>query len=168
MRNLVAVSLCLLATSLLAEELPTHEGSKELKLIKGLVGTWTGEMDHGSGPEKVTLVYRVTAGGSAVVETFNPGSPMEMVTVYHDRHGKLQLTHYCMLGNQPLMQLTDSSDNTISLKLAKKNSGVEAEAMYMSALTIKFDSANKIKQTWSMSNGGKEQQGPTVELTRKP
>lgn len=167
MNKIVAVSLCLFVSNLLAQELPKHEGSDELKRIKGLVGTWTGEADHGNGPEPVTLVYRVTGGGSAVVETFNPGSPMEMVTVYHDSNGKLELTHYCMLGNQPHMRLTDASDKSVSLELVK-NSGIKKNEMHMSALTIEFDSADRIKQIWTVSSNGKASKGPAIELTRKP
>ncbi len=167
MRTMVALSLCLLATNALAEEMPKHEGSDELKLIKGLAGTWTGEVDHGQGPEAVTVVYRVTGGGSAVVETFNPDTPMEMVTVYHDRDGKLEMTHYCMLGNQPHMKLTDSSENSVSLELTEK-SGIKKNEMHMSALTIEFESADKIKQKWTLNRGGDPSESPTIELTRKP
>ena len=167
MRIIVALSLCLLVSNVLAQELPTHEGSDELKRIKRLAGTWTGEVDHGRGPEPVTLVYRVTGAGSAVVETFNPGKPMEMVTVYHDRNGKLELTHYCMLGNQPHMTLTDSSENSLSLQLVKK-SGIKKNEMHMSALTIEFESADKIKQIWTVNKGGQPSKGPAIELTRKP
>ena len=53
--------------------------------------------------EQVTNVFRVTAGGSAVEETVFPGTEQEMVTLYFVRDGRLQLTHYCMAGNQPHM-----------------------------------------------------------------
>ena len=167
MRNVVALSLCLLVSNALAQEPPKHEGSDELKLIKGLAGTWTGEVDHGKGPEPVTIVYRVTGAGSAVVETFNPGKPMEMVTVYHDRDGKLEMTHYCMLGNQPQMKLTDSSDKSVSLELAKR-SGIKKNEMHMSALTIEFESADKIKQIWTVNRDGQAAKGPAIELNRTP
>ena len=167
MKHIVALSLCLLVSNALAQEMPKHEVSDELKRIKGLAGTWTGEVDHGKGPEPVTIVYHVTGAGSAVVETFNPGSPMEMVTVYHDRNGKLELTHYCMLGNQPHMKLTDSSENSVSLALVK-DSGIKKDEMHMSALTVEFESADKIKQIWSISRGGKASKGPAIALTRKP
>ncbi|NND97405.1 MAG: hypothetical protein HKN47_08785 [Pirellulaceae bacterium] len=167
MRNVVALVFGLLVSFGFAFESVRGADSQELNRIKGLVGTWTGEVDHGNGPEKVTLVYRVTAGGSAVVETYNPGSSMEMVTVYHDRDGKLELTHYCMLGNQPRLKLTGSSDKSVSLELAK-DSDIEKDEMHMCALTIEFESEDKIKQIWSMNMDGKRTKGPAVELTRKP
>ena len=39
-----------------------------------------------------------------MVETVFPGSPHEMVTVYHADGPDLVLTHYCMEGNQPRMR----------------------------------------------------------------
>lgn len=166
MRKIVALSMSLIVSNVLANEPPKHEGSDELERIKGLVGTWTGELDHGNGPEPVTVVYRMTGGGSVVLETFNPGMPMEMVTVYYDRDGKLEMTHYCMLGNQPHMKLTDSSDKSVSLELVR-DSGIKKNEMHMSALTIEFQAADKIKQNWTMNMNGKTTNGPPIELTRK-
>ena len=50
--------------------------------------------------------YRVAANGSVVVERNFPDTPKEMISVYHDRGGKLSMTHYCALANQPQMSLT--------------------------------------------------------------
>ena len=77
------------------------------------------------------------------------------------------MTHYCMLGNQPHMKLTDSSDKSVSLELVKK-SGIKTNETHMSALTIEFESADKIRQLWTVNMDGKSSQGPAIELTRKP
>ena len=50
-----------------------------------------------------------TAGGSAVQETQFPGTPMEMVSVYHLDGADLVMTHYCVLGNQPRMKADPKS-----------------------------------------------------------
>ena len=57
------------------------------------------------GMPRAHSVFRVTAGGSVVEETIFPGSPMEMLSVYHMDKGNLLMTHYCALGNQPRMKL---------------------------------------------------------------
>ena len=49
--------------------------------------------------QMMRVSYRVTAGGSAILETTAAGTPMEMISMYHDRGGKLFMTHYRMLGN---------------------------------------------------------------------
>src|SRR6266404_464243 len=97
-----ALFTSLLATPLLAGEPPKpYQGSAEFERMKGLVGVWESTVDMGQGPMKVSLEYRLIAGGSAVEERIFAGSPQEMITMYHDKNGKLALTHYCMLANQP-------------------------------------------------------------------
>lgn len=71
-----------------------YKGSAEFKQLKQLIGVWEGEMPmkdkggeagakHEGMPEmmKMRVEYRLTAGGSAIQETFNAGSPMEMVSM---------------------------------------------------------------------------------------
>lgn len=168
MKYAIVLSVCLFAASVVAQdtEVPKHEGSKELQKIKGLVGSWVGEMDHGKGPQPVQIVYRVTAAGSAVVETFNPGTPMEMVTMYHDQRGKLVMTHYCMLGNQPKMRLVNASDKQLALDLVKK-SGIKEDEPHMNALTIDFLDTDRIRHTWGCCEGGDKIKNMTVEFKRK-
>src|SRR6185369_11800489 len=61
-----------------------YTGSPAFERMKQLVGTWEGTSDMGKEGEKVRVEYRLTAGGSALVETLFPGSGEEMVSVYHD------------------------------------------------------------------------------------
>jgi hypothetical protein len=79
--------------------------SAAFERFKALAGEWVAAED-GEMSRKGDLVarYAVTAGGSAVVETVFPGTPHEMVTVYHADGPDLVLTHYCMEGNQPRMR----------------------------------------------------------------
>ncbi len=78
--------------------------------LKTLAGDWerqSGDMDHGTSARVVT--FRLSAAGSAVVETYNAGKPNEMVSVYHMDGDKLMMTHYCALQNAPVMQFEKSS-----------------------------------------------------------
>ncbi len=49
-------------------------GSPEFERLKQLAGVWEGTSDMGKEGEKVRVEYRLTAGGSALVETLFPGS----------------------------------------------------------------------------------------------
>jgi hypothetical protein len=84
-----------------AKAATTHPG---LEKIKKLAGTWVEADKDGKPTDKVVSIVKVTAGGSAVQETYFPGQPMEMVSVYHLDKGDLVMTHYCVLGNQPRMK----------------------------------------------------------------
>ena len=101
-----------------------YVGSPEFERLKALAGRWESEMPMpgGGGSEgnkgamnKVATEYRVAANGSVIVERNFPDTPKEMISVYHDRGGKLWMTHYCALGNQPQMSLTGSTDGVLTL-----------------------------------------------------
>ena len=166
MKKVILLFICVLVSSLAAQEMPKHKGSRALEKIKALSGTWEGEMDHGEGPKKIQVIYRVTGGGSAVVETLFPGSPMEMVTMYHDLKDTLVMTHYCMLGNQPQMRLTKSSDKQVSMELMEKSTITKNEA-HMHALTIDFVDDDHIKHTWTSYREGKAEKDVVFELSRE-
>src|SRR5690606_29682311 len=90
--------------------------SPEFEKMKSLVGAWTGVTDIGNGPTPIRLEYRLLAGGTVLEERAFPGTPMEMVTMYYDRNGKLALTHYCVLGNRPGMVLKSADSKTFTFE----------------------------------------------------
>ena len=79
--------------------------SPEFERMKSLVGTWKGTADMGQGPVEMVVEYRLIAGGTVLQERSFPNTPHEMVTMFYDKGGRLALTHYCVLGNQPTMAL---------------------------------------------------------------
>jgi hypothetical protein len=143
-----------------------YAGSKEFERVKQLAGTWEGTSDVGKEGETVRVEYRLTAGGSAIVETLFPGTAEEMVSVYHDRKGKLAMTHYCMLRNQPRMSLVKADAQMIYLEFSKGNDINPAKEPHMHALRITFTDKDHIIQRWTMFEKGKETGGVTLKLTR--
>ena len=134
-----------------------QKGSKEFERMKTLAGVWEGTstMMNGTGMP-VRVEYRVTGAGSALVETLFPGTPHDMVTVYHDRNGALCMTHYCALGNRPHMALKGSTADTIEMELAP---GGEVDAnrdTHMHALKVTFDGADRIVHEWTLFDAGKK------------
>lgn len=113
----------------------------------------------------VTVEYEVTAGGSAVIERDFPGTPMEMMTVYHDDDGgALTLTHYCMLGNQPQLDLVASTDSVLTFYL-REGSVTPAEAPHMHSLAMTI-APDRLVQDWAMWSDGQEQRSNPIELVR--
>src|SRR6266704_6671486 len=133
----------------------SHRGSAEFERLKALVGDWKGKADMGQGPMEFTVEYRLVSGGSAIEERIFAGTPKEMVTMYHDRKGRLQLTHYCMLGNQPGMLLKSADAKTIKFDFDPKCGLDEKSGMHMHALTIAFDDTDTITQDWKLFENGK-------------
>jgi hypothetical protein len=143
-----------------------YKGSKEFERMKQLVGAWEGTSNMGKEGKKVRVEYRLTAGGSALVETLFPGSDEEMISVYHDRKGKLAMTHYCMFHNQPRMTLRKADAQTIELGFAKLNDINPAKETHMHSLSITFTDHDHIVQKWTMFEKGKAKEVVTFNLTR--
>lgn len=164
--------LTLIATLLLAaspvfaddHEIPQIKTSPALDKIKQLVGTWKGTgSDMGDGT--VEVHYRLSAGGSAVVETISPGTPNEMTSVYFDEGGKLAMTHYCMLGNHPTMFLKQQTPNELKLETGAKD-GSKGQP-HMDTLDVTFVSPTSMVQKWSMVDPGKEGHTSTFKLHKE-
>src|SRR5882762_533587 len=87
----------------------------DFKAICALEGTWVG-LNAPQGEKPITLVFRPTAAGSAVMETMGPGSDHEMLNVYTNTDNGVFLTHYCMMGNQPRLRLTSAKDGVLKFE----------------------------------------------------
>ncbi len=142
-------------------------GSPEFERIKALAGRWEGTSAMDGGNEQPAVVeYRVTSGGSIVAETLFPGTEHEMLSVYHDRGGKLAMTHYCMLSNQPEMDLTESRPDHLTLSLSDRSHLDAAKDLHMHALTIAFVDDNHLTETWSSFEGGKPKGSSVFHFSR--
>lgn len=151
-----------------------YVGSAEFERLKTLVGRWESEMpmpgDKGSEGGKgvmttVTTEYRLAANGSVIVERNFPDTPMEMISVYHDRGGKLWMTHYCAKGNQPQLSLTGATDGVIAMALVEGSLDSPDES-HMHSVSIAFNGPDEMSQTWTMHECGKETMSHTMTYRR--
>jgi hypothetical protein len=158
---------CLIVANAGEYQSDSYTGSAEFERMKQLVGKWEGASDMGKADEKVNVEYRLTAGGSSLVETLFPGGAEEMVSVYYDQKGKLAMTHYCMLRNRPHMVLKKADAQRIELVFAKKGNDIDpAREKHMHALRITFADNDHITQKWTMFEKGKDTGQVTLTLTR--
>ena len=173
----IALAVAAVATAAPAgAQMEPFKGSPEFEQMKSLIGVWEGEMpmkdkggagtEHEGMPTKMTVEYRLTAGGSAIQETIMGGTPMEMVTMYHDRNGSLSMTHYCMLGNQPRMDLSGSAPGTISFAFSEENELDPATGMLMHSMDLSFVDERNITQRWAMLQDGEATPAHDMHLTR--
>jgi len=159
----------LLAGSLLAraDDAPApKKGSTEFEKMKTLVGVWKGKTDMGEGPIEMTVHYRLIAGGSVLEERVFEGTPKEMVTMYYDQGGKLAMTHYCVMGNRPMMTLKSSDEHSISFDF-DSSCGIDAsKESHMHSGSIRFDSADTITTNCKAIINGKEMADHPTTLKR--
>jgi hypothetical protein len=143
----------------------TH--SPDFEKMKDLVGVWEGKADMGKGMEAIKATYELTSAGNAILERLFVGQPHEMVTVYHDFKGKLSMTHYCSLGNQPHMDLMNPGENTMMFVLSKKNPNLASvKETHMHSLKISYDNKDSITQTWTLYEKGKKKSDVVIKLDR--
>ncbi len=147
-------------------DMPVYTGSLEFERLKKLAGSWEGTHKMGNQEDAVRVEYAVTSNGSAVVEKLFPGTPHEMVSVYHDdKNKKLSMTHYCGVGNRPQMDLASSSEKEMTLSLSA-NSEIDPKEGHMHSLTIDFIDDDHIVHHWAMYQDGQQIDSAVFTLQR--
>ncbi len=139
-----------------------------LEQFTKLEGEWVGKGGDGGMNHDARVIYKVTSGGSAVVETIDPGGPHEMVTVIHADGDALALTHYCMLGNQPHMKATPKAgDKKVVFEFVKATNLKSDKDMCMHSVTFTFADKDTLKTEWTLFKDGKESEKAVFEMKRK-
>lgn len=148
-----------------------HPGWEKLKQ---LAGEWIAAVDataEKNPPADAALplcVYRLTSAGSVVQESLFPGTPHEMVTMYHLDGPDLVLTHYCALGNQPRMKAEPAgAPDKLVFKFAGGTNIDPAKDNHMHDLTLTFIDADHVRAEWTSYAKGKQSGVKTFELARK-
>jgi hypothetical protein len=143
-----------------------YSGSKEFERMKELAGVWEGTSNMPKEGEKVRVEYRLSSGGSSVVETLFPGKADEMISVYYDNKGQLMMTHYCALRNQPRMKLQNADAQNLHFMFVDGSNIDPMKDAYMNSLTISIIDKDHIIQKWTVFVDGKEKGTSVFELSR--
>ena len=138
--------------------------------LKGLVGTWEGTAGDAQNAMPVKLVYEVTGNGSAVKETLFPGTPHEMLTLYHLDGPSLVLTHYCAAGNQPRMKLARAVAGPpyeLVFDFAGGSNLDAAKDMHMHSARIRLLEDGRLESEWASFQGGQPLDVKKFTVSRK-
>ena len=153
---------------------PVAEGqlaaaSAPFERMRGLAGDWVAVEDSDM-IKKGDLVsrYSITAAGSAVVETVFPGSPHEMVTVYHSDGPDLVLTHYCMEGNAPRMRARNPSGSRYEFAFDGGIGINPRKDRHMNSASLEFVGPDELRSVWTEIEAGKPVFVAKSHLVRKP
>ncbi len=138
-----------------------------LARIKALAGEWILLDDEGKPTDDIGTTFRVTAGGSAVLETLFPGTEDEMLTVYHQNGDRLMLTHYCKIGNQPRMRArTDTKADELVFEFVD-GTNMSRKDRAMRSGRFHFLGENRMRTEWKMIEDGKVLHTARFDLVRK-
>src|SRR5262245_24536256 len=174
MKRIVAAGVPVAVVSVIALAAPPESGSTRpknagLERIKSLAGEWVELNDKGEPGKDVSVAYRVTAAGSAVVETLFPGQEHEMVSVYFCDGDDLTMTHYCCLGNQPRLKVDrqQSDANRIVFACAGGTNIKSENDHHMHGLTLTFIDKDHVKAECVGMENGKKACGHVADLVRR-
>ncbi len=170
---LVATAMAVfpLTLAIAAEMEHEHTGMAPSALdpLKKLEGEWTGKAGPTGGDKMdASVIYHVTADGSAVMETLFRGTPHEMVTMYTLDKGALVLTHYCDAHNQPHMKARKGgAANELAFDFAGGANINPAKDQFMHNAKVVFVDDDHLHSEWTSWKAGKPGSTMVFELERK-
>lgn len=135
------------------------EAKATFEQLKALAGLWEGSVGEGKEAQTGEVRYRLASGGKVVEETLMPGTPHEMISLYHLEGNELLLTHYCAIGNQPRLRLDRAASTPGELRFTYMD-GTNldpAKDMHIHGFTLST-TADGIHHDWMSWKDGKEQQ----------
>jgi hypothetical protein len=140
------------------------DASAAFDRLKSLEGTW----EQSDGENTFVITYRLSANGSAVVETYGPGTDFEMLSVYHLDGDELRATHYCAAGNQPRLVLNReaSSPDELVFDFDGGTNFDPAKDMHMHNGRIILKDADHYTGEWAGYMDGKPSGTHAFEMTR--
>jgi hypothetical protein len=170
--SLAVIYFLLSGASFVAADQGQHKpyiGSKAFERMKQLVGSWEGSMDMGKETMKMKASYKVTAAGSALVETFHEGTPHEMVSVWHDnKNRELTMTHYCAEHNQPKLVLQEMNNDQLTMDLVTDGEIDVASESHIHSASIKFEGNERMTHMWTSFKSGKKDMMVKISFNRIP
>jgi hypothetical protein len=151
--------------------------AKEFELLKQLQGDWVGETTIDGKVTEIESRWRVTAAGTAVMETLFAGTQHEMVTVFHRDGDSVLATHYCSAGNQPRIRSVGGGmlnahpslhmERYIEFDYVDSANLKSPDDAHIGALLLAIYS-DKLIERWSAYAKGKVDHEAEFVLTRKP
>jgi hypothetical protein len=150
LRSVVPAALVLFTTIALADS----GASKAFTMLKGLDGNWVGK---GSEGQAVSISFRTTSGGSAVMSEIHGQGPEDMVTMFHMDGERVLMTHYCGAGNQPRMKATLAPDGkSIAFDFIDATNLASPEMGHMNHVVFSMPDADHHTEEWVFLDHGKE------------
>ena len=125
------------------------------KKMQSLAGEWTGTDDHGM---QAKSTFKLIVSSTTIMETLAMSGMEEMVTFYHIDGNAISLVHYCPTNNQPRMRAipTTADANELIFEFEGAANLPSLATGHQHKLTLHFDDANHITETWVWRKDGKD------------
>jgi hypothetical protein len=159
---IAAAALMFLTVHVQAANPPERGTAADFARLKSLAGTWSGHIATPDGPP-AKLEYRITGGGTVVMETLFGGTPHEMITMYSIVGDDIVATHYCSAGNQPTMRLdrAKSTPDRLFFEFVSVRGEHAQDAPHIHNGWVEFKDADHAEALWNSA-------GPDGTATGEP
>ena len=140
-------SLLLIAIAAYAQS-PAKATDSGFDRLKILVGDWVATGEDG---KPFTNNIRLVSNRTALQETFQTGQDNQMITMYSADGSRVELTHYCSMGNQPRMEtpaVAGATDEFVFSFTGATNLPTP-DASHMHRLVLQIDDADHFSETWT-------------------
>lgn len=136
--------------------------------LKKLAGVWQSGDDDKDGQPDTAAIFRVVSNGTTVAEFLMPGTPHEMVTMYHLDGDSIVATHYCSLGNQPRMRSkSGGTANVLAFDFLDATNMATTDDMHIHSLAYTFTDDDHVTADWKAYDKNKaSEHSPAFKLTR--
>jgi alpha-amylase/alpha-mannosidase (GH57 family) len=147
----IAAVLVAMALAALAGEKPKSE--QAFDRLTSLKGEWNGQIDG----VNTTLIYTLTADGSALMEQCRPARRPEMITMFTVDGDHLIATHYCSAKNQPHMATPAIIDvrKPLEFSLVGVTGLKSPDDFHNTGLMVIQEDNDHLTQEWSYQHKGK-------------
>ena len=147
----VGMALGVIASAALAGDKTKSE--QAFDRLSSLKGEWNGQIDG----VNTTLIYTLTANGSALMEQFRPEKGPEMITMFTIDGDHLIATHYCSAKNQPQMETPAISDvrKPLEFSVVRVTGLKSPDDFHNTGLTVIQEDNDHLTQEWSYQHKGK-------------
>src|SRR5438309_5549249 len=121
--------------------------------LAALKGEWKGQTDG----VDTTLMYTLTANGSALMEQCRPDKGHEMITMFTVDGDHLIATHYCSARNQPQMATAAITDaqKPLAFSLVRVTGLKSPDDFHNTGLTVIQEDNDHLTQEWLYDAKGK-------------
>ena len=156
--NLLTVAI-VLASMGLAQTPGTPEkvapSTETFQKLKSLAGEWEGQANEGGQVIPAITSYRLVSDNSVLLNDLAPGTPHEMVTMFHLDGNELLATHYCAAHNQPRFRFVPSPEpNVVAFEFKDATNLTSSTAPHMVGVKLTFIDPNHHLEDWTfLANG---------------
>jgi len=149
-RALTAFVLFAAATLVFAQS----PAQKTFDQLQTLQGNWSGTNSQGM---PVSVTFRETSGGSALMSEIQAHGPESMISMFHLDNDRLMMTHYCAMGNQPRMVAAASPDGkTFKFTYLDATNLATPDAGHMQDAIFTLVDADHHTEEWIFNDHGKQ------------